>query len=214
MIRRLDDSLKTLQGGLGSMLTLDTLAQVGLLEVEEVDGRKSYKPKGASSTTPKPRAEDDPLVQRLKTLETQLERAKREKDDSDKAAAAGSRDNAIIGALRDGGARNPERDFVHLQPKVLKGDQGYFAKGTDDAGYEIELKLPDLVKEFLKANPELKATSTQGGAGTPAGGNTPNPGGPQLRPGQTVIPKAQWQNMEWFMLNRDKFTKGEYLRGQ
>ena len=214
MIRGLSDGLKALQGG---MLTLDALAQVGLLEAEEVDGKKQYKPKGsttpAGAPAPKARADDDPLFQRVKTLEAQLEKARKDKEVADTAVTESSRDNAIIEALREAGAVNPQRDFMHLKSKVLKGDTGYFAKGVDEAGYEVEVKLPDLVKEFLKTNPELRRAVTQGGAGSPAGGQQ-GQGAPNLRPGQQVVPKTQWSNMDWFMNNRAKFATGEFLRGQ
>ena len=210
MIRGLGETLATLQTG---MLTMDMLAQVGLVDVEEVEGKKQYKPKSAAAAaTPKPRAEDDPLVQRLKTVESQLERAKKEKQDADTAVAASQRDTAIIEALRAAGAVNPMRDFTHLQSKVLKGDKGYYAKGTDEAGYDVEVAVNDLAVEFLKANPELKKATGNGGSGTPQNGTgTPGTG---VRPGQQVIPKTQWQDMNWFMANRAKFDKGEFLRGQ
>lgn len=211
MIRGLDDTLKALQGG---MLTLDTLATVGLLDVEEIDGKKQYKPKSSTppAEKPKPRADDDPLFQRVKTLESQLEKARKDKEAADNAVAEKNRDTAIIEALREAGALNPQRDFMHLIPKVLKTDAGYFAKGTDEAGYEVELTLPNLAKEFLKANPELKKAASGGGSGTPG---TPGSGGTQqLRPGQQIIPKSQWQDMNWFMANKAKFDSGEYQRGQ
>jgi hypothetical protein len=197
---------------------MDSLANVGLLDVEEADGKKQYKPKAAAAPgtpAPKPgpqRAEEDPLFQRVKTLESQLEKARREKEDSDKAVAAQARDTAIIESLRNAGAVNPQRDFMHLREKVQKGDSGYFATGKDEAGYDVEVKLDDLAKEFLKTNPELRKATTGGGAGSPNGGQ--GGGQQQVRPGQTVIPKSQWTNMDFFMANKRKFDTGEYVRGQ
>lgn len=213
MIRGLDTTLKTLQGG---MLTLDALAQVGLLEVEEVDGKKTYKPKGATTPAAKVRADDDPLFQRVKTLEAQLDKARKDNEAKDAAVAQSARDTAIMAALREAGAVNPERDFTHLKDRVLNSEKGYYAKGVDDAGYEIEVKLPDLAVLFLKQNPELKKAASQGGAGSPGAAGAGVKGAPGLKPGQTLIPKTQWANpdMTWFMANKSKFDSGEFVRGQ
>lgn len=205
MIGGLQKTLRDLSGG---MLSLDKLAELGLVEKAE-DG--SFKAKLAV-TAPKPaekKAEDDPITLRVKALEGQLAEEKKAKEQLVKDAETRDLNSAVIAALSKAGAHNPDRDFVHLTAKVLKGANGYVVAGKDKYGADIELTLDEHADGFLKANPELRKSQQLAGSGTPPGGA---PAG-QMKGTGKVIPKATWSDMNWFAQNSAKFQSGEYLRG-
>ena len=212
LISGLQKTLRTLVEG---NLTADKLVELGLLEKGESDGL--YKPKApGTKQEPKPgqqqRPDDDPVILRVKNLEKQLADAKREGEDADKRVAQSELNRAVIGALTKAGAINPDRDFVHLASKVSKGESGYTGKGKDKYDQEIDVGVEDFAEAWLKANPELRAAKSQPGSGTPSGGAGGT--GAKAPNGATVITRAQWSDMSWFMTNKAKFDKGEYVRGQ
>ncbi len=207
MIGRMNKSLETLASG---ALTPDKLVELGLLEKDDT----GYKPKAvAAPKEPKQpaRPEDDPVIQRVKTLEQELANEKKAKAEVQQQSEASERDRAVIAALNKAGAVNADRDVVHVAGKVLKGDKGYYVKAQDKYGADIQLPLDEAVELFLKANTELRKNAAAPGSGTPPGGGAPGTG---PRPGQTVIPKSQWADMAWFSINQAKFHSGEYVRGQ
>ena len=85
--------------------------------------------------------------------------------------------------------------------------KGYVVKGKDKFENEIEIPLAEFAKTWLEANPELAKATVIPGSGTPKSGS-PATGAP----GPKRIPRTQWEDMEWFAANSEKFRKGEYVR--
>jgi hypothetical protein len=207
VISGLQKTLKELSGG---VLTLDKLAEVGLLEKDDTG---AFKPRGVKSEPPQQqqkRDDNDPVVQRLKTLEKQLADERREKEELAKAGLENEKRSSLVDALTKAGAINPGRDVVHIAAKFAKDADGKFVtKGRDKYGSEVDLTADEFAELFLKENPELRKTQSQPGSGTPSGAQQRQGG----KPGQTVVPRAQWQDMNYFMANKAKFDSGEYVRG-
>jgi len=204
---------KTLKELPGQLLTLDRLAEVGLLEKVDVDGVPTFRPK--SSQAPKPegekkRTDDDPLMQRVKTLEGQLAQKTKAEEETKTQLAESEKRTALTAALTKAGAVNADRDYVHLSSKVVKGEKGFGGRGEDKYGTEIDLTIDEVAEAFLTANPELKKATAQPGSGTPTGGTAGFNGAGTGK----VIAKSQWSDTNWFMANRAKFHSGEYVRGQ
>lgn len=199
---------KALDGLTAGQLTLDRLTELGLLDKGE-DG--SYKPKLARKPDPK-NPETEPWKAEIDGLKTQI----RAKDDENarlkQSMENAERDRLLIAALTEKGALNAARDVVHLIGTVKKNGAGqWMGSGKDQYGVETEIDLGTAAEAFLKANPELKKAPPGGGSGTPAGGGTDNSGGTG---GAKMIPKAQWQDMDWYAKNAEKFRAGEYVRGE
>ena len=203
---------KTLKDLPGSLLTLDKLAEVGLLEKVDDAGVISYRPKSSQpkpDDKAKPREADDPLLLRLKSLEGELARKTKAEEEGKALLAESEKRSALTAALTKAGAVNADRDFVHLVGAVGKGEKGFVGKGTDKYGTETELTIDEVAEAFLKLNPELRRAQAQPGSGSPQPGN-----GSVTAGGGKVIPKAQWSDMNFFVANRAKFHSGEYVRGQ
>lgn len=208
MIRKLSTTVEGMQG---SAVTLDKLAEVGLFEKVEEDGKVVYKPKTtAAPAKPEKKADDDPLVLRVKALEGQLAKANKEKEEADRRVEEDRRNRELTLALEKAGAVKADRDYVHLVPKLVKGSDGtWVVPGKDQHGFDKEFTLEEYADLFLKENPELRKAQGQGGSGTPTGSTAV--GG--MINGKPIIPKAQWTNPVWYAANRDKVMKQEVVLG-
>lgn len=172
-----DEFTKTLQAVKGEfsrklealtskMPTLDTFAELGLLEKDEAG---SYKPRQSGQQTKKTEPSD---------LEKQVADLRKAITARDEALAKADQDRqtlelktAVINALGKAGAVNPDRDHVHVISNIKKADSGYVAKAKDQYGTETDVPLESFVNDWLKSNPELKKASGLPGSGVPAGLN-------------------------------------------
>lgn len=208
MISRMN---KSLEGLLSGQVSLDKLAELGLLEKAE-DG--SFKPKPAAAPAqqqqkPPKGEEDNPLIGRVKALESQLSEAKKREDEGKLREVQQELNKSVSAALGKAGAINADRDFVHLASKVKKDDKGYYVDGKDKYDVEIRIPLDEAADQFLKSNPELAKAKAAAGSGSPSGAGS----GTGYTGNGKVIPKAQWGDMTWMAANHAKFLSGEYVRG-
>jgi hypothetical protein len=162
---------KTLESIINGMLSLDKLADIGLVE-KAADG--TFKPKtSTAAATVKKDGQPDPVAE----MEAKFQAELKKRDDALAAerrkAADTEQRSTVIEALTKAGAVNPSRDVVHLTG-ITRNDAGQFVQKTKDQyGADVEVSLEDAVGNFLKVNPELKKASGHPGSGTPAGNNTP-----------------------------------------
>jgi hypothetical protein len=195
MIRGIQKTLETLST---SALTLDRLAEIGLVEKAE-DG--TVKPRGHAAPKGAAKGDPEPWKEEIAQLRRQL-------DEKDQALAREEKSRSVLAALTKAGAVNPDRDYVHVLDKVKKNDRGEFVvKGRDKYGAAIDVPLGEFVNDWLTQNPELKRASAAPGSGTPPGA-APGSGG-----GGNVVPKSTWSNPEWYKANREKILKGEISLG-
>jgi hypothetical protein len=195
MISRMNKTMEALSG---SMLSLDKLAEIGLLE-KAADG--SFKPV-SSQTQPRP-ADKAPEPEWKSAIE-EMKKSLKAKDDELTAerqrASEVEKKNAVISALVKGGAVNPERDAVHILNGIQKNEDGrYISRGKDEYGIDTEIAMEDFVGKFLQQNPELKKATAHAGSGTPAGGSGSS---------TNTVTRDQ-MSPEWYARNRDKVISGE-----
>lgn len=202
MIRGIQKSLETINT---SALTADKLAELGLLE--KADDGTFHAKQAAQGGKDKPPA-DDPIKRELDALKRQLAAKDEEVASERRKVEQAERTRAVIEALTDAGAINPQRDHVHLVSQIERSEAGEFAaKGRDQYGSEVAIPLKNYVGDWLKANPDLM--KAQGGTGT---GAMPGQGARGTQTGN-VVPKAVWTDMSWYARNRDKIMNGEITLG-
>jgi hypothetical protein len=193
MIRQMNETVT----GLKAVNPFDSLVTAGILE-KKPDG--TYGPKSA---TPAKKDEAVPEWQRqideLRSQGVAKDKALQAERD---ARAAGELKSAVVAAFGKAGAVNPERDYVHVLPSVVRGEDGTFhTVNKDQFGVETKVPLADAFTAFLKSNPELQRAAGRPGSGTPNGGNGTG--------GSIVVPRAQLSDPAWYQANRAKVISGE-----
>lgn len=205
-------TLSEISAALPGLMTADKLAEFGLVEKDDAG---VFKPKSAK-TAANPKPEVDPASRELEDTKAKLTNLQKKLEEKELAEAATERDRAVIASLNKAGAIKPERDFVHVAKRIVKTPSGaYVVKAEDKYGAPIDVSIDDFAAQYLNDNPELKRSSAKTGSDTPSG----NPGGggsAKTAAGATLIPKTQWQDMQWMSKPdiRKKFLDGEYARGE